>query len=366
MPGLLDFGNDELPSLLGGGNSIIWGNRMRGNQASDGLPALMQSFGHLSASPTSAPAQSPMPRPAGPMPLPAPNPSRAMPAPPAQMPTGGGLLGNFEEPQQGLLAGIHDAFFNPMTLTGLGLLTGEGFGGAMRGAQMGITYQDQQRKKAEQQRLNAASQSFFADPANLEGLPPGAVAGLRSLGPDGLKAAIDTLTKNHVTPLDRQYRESQIAANNARAGYYRDGGADRTGQTERIIDRLMQSNPNLSYEEAVALARRAPQDDSMRLENLAMNAYRNDPSRELEEWRSFYGLSPRAATPSTPAATPPSSPVPGAPPPGGQSPGATSAPRGGSGAQQALARARQAIQSGAPRDVVIQRLRAAGIDPSGL
>lgn len=279
MAGLLNFGNDELPSIWGGSNSIIQGNRMRGNPAQDGIPALLQ----LLAAQRGAPAPQPAPQPGGAMPLPAPNPSRAMPAPPAQMPTGGGLLGNFEEPQQGLLAGIHDAFFNPMTLTGLGLLTGEGFGGAMRGAQMGMAYQDQQRKKAEQQRLNAASQSFFADPANLEGLPPGAVAGLRSMGHEGLKAAIDTLTKNHATPLDRKYRESQIAANNARAGYYRDGGADRTGQTERIIDRLMESNPDLSYEDAVALARRAPQDDSLRRERLAIDAYRNDPTREIEE-----------------------------------------------------------------------------------
>lgn len=346
MPGLLDFGNDELPSLLGGNNSIIWGNRMRGSQANDGMPALWQS---IETALRTAP------------PLPEPRVLReanvrphvlreggSPPPPSAPSMPNGGLLGNYDEAPQGLLAGLQETMTDPLFLTGLGLLSGEGFGGAMRGAHLGMTFQDRRRQQAEQRRMNDAAQSFFSNPANLEGLPPGAVAGLRSLGPEGLKSALDILAKGHVTPLDRKYKESQIAANNARAGYYRDGGASRTGQTERIVERLMQSNPDLSYEEAVALARRAPQDDSLRLERLALDAYRNDPSRDLEEWRSFYGVGARPQPSQLVAPTAS----------GGQ-------PRSAEN-EQALATARKAIENGAPRDAVIKRLRDAGIDPSGL
>lgn len=57
-----------------------------------------------------------------------------------------GLLGNFDDEPQGLLGGLQRAVGNPMTLAGLGLLTGQGFGGAMRGMQMGAAF-DQQRQE---------------------------------------------------------------------------------------------------------------------------------------------------------------------------------------------------------------------------
>ena len=41
-----------------------------------------------------------------------------------------------EDEPQGLLGGFQRGLTNPLTLSGLGLLSGEGFGGAMQGARM--------------------------------------------------------------------------------------------------------------------------------------------------------------------------------------------------------------------------------------
>lgn len=313
MPGFMDFLADQLPSILAGNNSVIQANRMRPGAVPDGRPAIWPSAPAASSGdPRSdhlgrrrvlqengAPRREPAPEllPTGSLQ------GRAaqQPFPQAQA----GLLDSGEDARQGgLLSGLQNTMTSPLFLSGLGLLTGGGFGGAMRGAQLGLSFEEDRRRKAETQTKDAAARSFFSDPANLEGLPPGAAAGLRSMGHEGLKSAIELLSKGHVTPLDRKYKESQIAANVARAGYYRDGGADRTGQKERIIAGLMEEDPDLSYADAVALASRAPQNHDMRRENLALTAYRNDPSRTLEEWRQFYGLGAQSS------AQPPQQPAP--------------------------------------------------------
>lgn len=57
-----------------------------------------------------------------------------------------GLLGNFDDEPQGLLGGVQRTMTSPLFLAGAGLLTGQGFGGAMRGMQMGAAF-DQQRQE---------------------------------------------------------------------------------------------------------------------------------------------------------------------------------------------------------------------------
>lgn len=131
-------------------------------------------------------------------------------------------------------------------------------------------------------------------------------------------------------------------------------GGPKEGQTERLISELRKENPNLTYQEALALTKRAPNGDQtlLRRESLALSAakadigYLRDPSATLEKWRKQYGLG-----------APPAAPGPGgAPPPGKLTPPPP----------DVLDKARAAIKNGAPKDAVAKRLKDAGMDPSAL
>lgn len=72
----------------------------------------------------------------------------------------------------------------------------------------------------------------------------------------------------------------------------------KNGQTERIAQELIETskdsdgNPTLTYSDAINQARKAPDAEKNRLaqERLAQQAWKNDPSSTLEEWRQKYGL----------------------------------------------------------------------------
>lgn len=151
------------------------------------------------------------------------------------------------------------------------------------------------------------------------------------------------------------------------------GGA-RTGQTEKIISELRKENPSLSYAEALALTKRAPNADqaTLRREALALSAAKADidfitnPGGTLERYRKKYGLS---AGPSNAPATPVPAPAQPAPPtprpvtPAPQQPGG----RAQIDQEGSLQAAREALQRNpAARDQIIQRLIENGIDPAGL
>lgn len=68
------------------------------------------------------------------------------------------------------------------------------------------------------------------------------------------------------------------------------------GTVDFIAQKLMAEDPSLSYAEAVGLARRAPNDQTLPLERLALQAakqdrnFRRDPDGTLAHWRQRYGL----------------------------------------------------------------------------
>lgn len=95
-------------------------------------------------------------------------------------------------------------------------------------------------------------------------------------------------------------------------------GAGASGQTERLISELRKENPTLTYQEALALTKRAPNGDqsTLRRESLALSAakadleYMNNAEATLNKWRKQYGLGgEQGASPATPSA--PSSAAPG-------------------------------------------------------
>jgi hypothetical protein len=93
------------------------------------------------------------------------------------------------------------------------------------------------------------------------------------------------------------------------------GHNQATGETERIIARVMQENPKLSYQEALGIAKRAPHGDEMtiRRETLALNAAKADSSdlSTLETWRQKYGLPPFGGAQGTQGAAGTAPPRPG-------------------------------------------------------
>ena len=96
-----------------------------------------------------------------------------------------GLLGNYDdEPQGGLLGGFQRGFTNPMTLAGLGLLTGEGFGGAMRGMQMGAAFDEQRRQRARTAQEQQAYRGLLESPELQATLPKGFGNMLLAAGPE--------------------------------------------------------------------------------------------------------------------------------------------------------------------------------------
>lgn len=104
-----------------------------------------------------------------------------------------GLLGNFSEPQGGLLSGdwssfgqgLQNAFMNPMTLGGLALLSGEGMNGALRGMQVGGSFQDQRRQLAEQEQKKQQFAGLLADPSVTSAIPAPMLRIAEMAGPSG-------------------------------------------------------------------------------------------------------------------------------------------------------------------------------------
>lgn len=120
-----------------------------------------------------------------------------------------GLLGNYDEPRGGLLAGLQNAVANPMTLAGMGLLSGEGFGGAARGMQMGLMHQENEREKAERARQNEQFQGLLGQinaPADVLALAraQGPQAGMATLG-DWVGPA------QEARRLDMELKKAQVA-----------------------------------------------------------------------------------------------------------------------------------------------------------
>ncbi|WP_072396453.1 hypothetical protein [Hyphomicrobium sp. CS1GBMeth3] len=95
-----------------------------------------------------------------------------------------GLLGNFDDEPQGLLAGLQQGFMNPITLTGLGLLTGGGWDGAMQGARVGAAFEEDRRRRSMAAQEKQAYRGLLENPNLRSNLPPGFGDMLLAAGPD--------------------------------------------------------------------------------------------------------------------------------------------------------------------------------------
>lgn len=97
-----------------------------------------------------------------------------------------------------------------------------------------------------------------------------------------------------------------------RGEHYKKMDANRAngagGVTQGIISHLMDENPNLTYEDALALAKRGgsanSNQDELRKERLALDAYKNGvaikgkPNPSLDDYRQMYGVKTATVAPS--------------------------------------------------------------------
>ena len=86
-----------------------------------------------------------------------------------------------EDEPQGLLGGFQRGLTNPMTLAGLGLLSGEGFSGAAQGMRMGMGF-DEQRRAAQQRQQY---QGLLQDPSVTGAIPAPMLKVAEMAGPSG-------------------------------------------------------------------------------------------------------------------------------------------------------------------------------------
>jgi len=108
--------------------------------------------------------------------------------------------------------------------------------------------------------------------------------------------------RGYQEPLERRKAEADIRYTESRADFYGSGGrGTREGALQSRIDRLMDEDQNLTYREALALAQRAPRDESLGRERLAQSGARSavDPE-ELDAWRDRYGVGPNSQPPRRP------------------------------------------------------------------
>lgn len=107
---------------------------------------------------------------------------------------------------------INGTMQSPWFLAGAGLVSGEGFGGAMQGMRMGMAAQDRTRQQAELDARKVAFESLLSDPSKLpQGMPMGALNIARAAGPEvGLPMLAGMIPKPK-DPLDQRYKLAQIA-----------------------------------------------------------------------------------------------------------------------------------------------------------
>lgn len=154
-----------------------------------------------------------------------------------------GLLPDFDDEPRGLLGGLRNTMMDPMFLAGAGLLTGQGFGGAMRGFEMGHAFQQQQRADAERRRQQQGFESLLgqinAPPdvlalARFQGPQAGAETIGQWVGPaqEARKLEMDLLRAK----IAKAQRDQALAAENAARqkalydAFFGDGGAQPTSQ----------------------------------------------------------------------------------------------------------------------------------------
>lgn len=110
----------------------------------------------------------------------------------------------------GLLGDFDERILSPLFLGGAALLSGEGMNGALRGMQVGGSFQDQRRQLAEQERQKQQFQGLLADPSVTGAVPEPMLRVAQMAGPT---AGAEHLAKylDPTRDADLQLKKAQIA-----------------------------------------------------------------------------------------------------------------------------------------------------------
>lgn len=149
---------------------------------------------------------------------------------------------------RGLFGVIEDTMTSPLWLGGAALLSGEGFGGALRGMQLGAGFRQQRRQQEEEEAARQRFQSLFEN-GGLSGIDPALSRLAQTVGPDqGAKILADALLA--------KYRNDLGASRGARVGLNPIYGVDdqgnpvvlQTTETGEVIRSRMPEGVRISRE----------------------------------------------------------------------------------------------------------------------
>lgn len=123
--------------------------------------------------------------------------------------------------ERGLFGVIEDTMTSPLWLGGAALLSGEGFGGALRGMQLGAGFRQQRRQQEEEEAARQRFQSLFEN-GGISGIDPAFSRLAQTVGPqEGSKILADALLA--------KMRADRAAASGGRAGLQVIYGVDDQG-----------------------------------------------------------------------------------------------------------------------------------------
>jgi hypothetical protein len=109
----------------------------------------------------------------------------------------------------GFFDNLEEKITSPLFLAGAGLLSGEGFGGAMQGLQMGTGLQGQRRKQAEDAKRQAAFQQLTQG-GQLQGISPDVLKLAQAAGPDAGFTMLAGAVPKPRDALEEEYKRAQI------------------------------------------------------------------------------------------------------------------------------------------------------------
>jgi len=150
--------------------------------------------------------------------------------------------------ERGLFGVIEDTMTSPLWLGGAALLSGEGFGGALRGMQLGAGFRQQRRQQEEEEAARQRFQSLF-EAGGISGIDPAFSRLAQAVGPDqGAKILADALLA--------KYRNDLGASRGARVGLNPIYGVDdqgnpvvlQTTETGEVIRSRMPEGVRISRE----------------------------------------------------------------------------------------------------------------------
>jgi len=206
-----------------------------------------------------------------------------------------------DEPQ-GLLGGLQRGFTNPMTLSGLGLLSGGGWDGAMQGARLGMGFDEQRRQDAARQQFDGLLRTVNAPPdilsiARMQGPQAGASTLAQWLDP--ARSADLDLKKAQIAKIQRENALATQEAARRKAMYdaFMSPGSspatvqDNSAPVSPAAARF--AAPGLAGQTAVAPQPQTPQEIFNALPpNKRAQAQMALAAGDLEEFRKILGEGP--------------------------------------------------------------------------